>query len=966
MPPEDPALVERDRDLASLVAALAHAPAVVVVEGEPGIGKTSLVRRALADPTLADRLRLLGSARPPLASCPLGPVIEALATANRPPVQPLSALCGVLRTVLPDLADILPPAPPPLEDPHLIRHRLVRAVAELLAKLGPAILVIEDLQWADEATVGLLRMISAAPPPELSIAITCVSSADPPNPGPVTGRLRLSPLSASAAGRLAGALLGEPDTALPDAVADLLYERNGGVPFVLREDVLLLHRSGLLRPVNGAWSIGPSWESVPSAVADDIIARVRSLGTDAGAVLEATAVLAGSAEPELVGTVAGVDPERASVALADATRCGLLRDHDPASITVRFRHELARLAVYHAMSGHRRRRLHGVAARELAGGGRAVPAIEHYRLAGDTDGWTANAEAAAELATAEGSFAAAHGYLRDVLQAGAVAKERQAEVAIKLGWTTLGDADQSGTTAALLTEAQDGGHASPGQRAELRLLRAWSSLVDRGETHPVDELDAAIGDLARRPDLRAIALAVLATPTRLPDHDVRAQRARLDQARATLAETPDPMAHAVVLTTAAHLLLAIGDPDGWAAADALTAHADRPDVNRQVVRGLLDLADAALHLGHYSRGLELVERARRLAADAKSRAYDPLLRAAVLRIRWMMGDAGAEREVSGLAGDQNGPGRLHARLLWAQIRTGQGRLDGARRMLLAVAEEARGIGELAIASHAVAEFNRVALTMAHRRLGHAHARQTLDALARKRVAVWAAPLMPFVPLDLVRAVLPRYRNALAGLDAPLARAALCFAEARVSEQDGDAVRASDGYRRARHAYAALPDPRLAAHACVSEVRCQLAAGQAPDTDLLRHAWATFTGLDAAWDADRLKELMRAAGLSIPHRRGRPGYGHQLSPREREVADLAASGHTNRDIAAKLYLSDRTVKYHLANAMRKLEVSSRRRLRDVLEPESSADDASEPPEDHTCRCVRCGRALNPSLLDGSSD
>jgi predicted ATPase len=175
VPQDEPPLVERDSELASLVQALAFPPAVVVVEGESGVGKTRLVRCALAEKALADRQQLLGSSHPTLTACPLGPVIEALATANRPPVQRLSALSGVLRTVLPDLAEILPPVPPPIQDPQLARHRLVRASAELLSKLGPAILVLEDLQWADEATVSLLRMIISRPPPELSVVTTCRS-----------------------------------------------------------------------------------------------------------------------------------------------------------------------------------------------------------------------------------------------------------------------------------------------------------------------------------------------------------------------------------------------------------------------------------------------------------------------------------------------------------------------------------------------------------------------------------------------------------------------------------------------------------------------------------------------------------------------------------------------------------------------------------------------------------------------
>jgi predicted ATPase len=129
-----------------------------MVEGEPGIGKSRLVRQALADPALAGRQHLIGCARPTLTPCPLGPVIEALATATGPPRGRLSPLCGALRAVLPDLADLLPPTPPPVPDPPLARHRLVRATADLLSKLGPATLVLENLQWADEATAELLQL----------------------------------------------------------------------------------------------------------------------------------------------------------------------------------------------------------------------------------------------------------------------------------------------------------------------------------------------------------------------------------------------------------------------------------------------------------------------------------------------------------------------------------------------------------------------------------------------------------------------------------------------------------------------------------------------------------------------------------------------------------------------------------------------------------------------------------------
>jgi DNA-binding CsgD family transcriptional regulator len=960
---DDLPLLERHGDLASLVEALARPPAIVVLEGEPGIGKTRLVRHAIAEEAFADRQQLIGTARP--GSSPLMPVIEALAMVKRPPVRRLSALPGALRTVLPDLADILPPAPPPVEDPRLARHRLVRAAAELLSKLGPAIVVVEDLQWADNATLELLRMIGTRPPPELSVLITCT---DLPGRAPATAHVRLAPLSAPAAARMAAAILGDPATVVPRELADLLYERNGGVPRVVREDVRLLARRGLLRPVNGEWTLKQIDLSaaVPPVVGAEIISRARSLGADVGPVLEVAAVLAESAEPGLVAKVVRMDAEATWRALGDAIRCGLLRDHGPYRTIVKFRHELARLAIYQAIPANRRRRVHAIAAQELAGTGRGdmlVRATEHHRHAGDISGWATAAEAAADVAAADGSFETAHAFLRDILKTGAVADDRQAEVAIKLGWTAVGGVGRTEATPALLSEAQKCRAASPAQRAELRVLRAWA-VVDSAGTRweqdaAVGEMCAVIGDLARHPDLRAIALAVLATPTRLPNHDLPTQMSYVIRARAALAHTTNPMAHAIVLATVAHLLLSPGNPAGWYAADALTAHGGRPDVTRQVIRGLLNLADVALRLGHYSRSLELVERGRRLAAGARPHAYDPLLRIAALRVRWTTGDIGSEDPASGLADDPDVRDRLDARLLWAQIRTAQGRLDAARRTLRTVAEEAREIGEIGIAADAVAEFSRMAQTVAQRRLGSSSARQVLDALAGKQVWVWAAPLLPFVSLDLVRAVLPQYRGGVEGRDAPIARAALSFAEARVSEQDGEVARAVAGYRRARHGYAALPAPRMVAHACAGEVRVQISAGRAPDADLLRHAWSTFTGLGAVWDANRLKPMMRMAGLPVPHRRGRPGYGDQLSPREREIAQLAASGHTNREIAANLYLSDRTVKYHLANAMRKLKVSSRRQLPDVLEPDASAGGPTEAAGDHACRCVRCGRGLNPS-------
>ncbi|MCZ7415239.1 helix-turn-helix transcriptional regulator [Streptomyces sp. WMMC897] len=103
----------------------------------------------------------------------------------------------------------------------------------------------------------------------------------------------------------------------------------------------------------------------------------------------------------------------------------------------------------------------------------------------------------------------------------------------------------------------------------------------------------------------------------------------------------------------------------------------------------------------------------------------------------------------------------------------------------------------------------------------------------------------------------------------------------------------------------------------------------------------FAELGAAWDAARVRAALRthqpAEGRRPP---GRPSYGDQLSPREREVAELAATGLTNREIATTLHLSPRTVEQHVARAMRKLGTASRQDLAEAREPADSPESAGQ--------------------------
>jgi DNA-binding NarL/FixJ family response regulator len=113
---------------------------------------------------------------------------------------------------------------------------------------------------------------------------------------------------------------------------------------------------------------------------------------------------------------------------------------------------------------------------------------------------------------------------------------------------------------------------------------------------------------------------------------------------------------------------------------------------------------------------------------------------------------------------------------------------------------------------------------------------------------------------------------------------------------------------------------------LGRARCSRGVKDGPA--LLEQALHTYGALSANRDVARVTRTMRGFGIPVPYpwRGGRRSHGQGLSRREREVARLAAVGRTNREIAADLFLSPRTVESHVSNALRKLGLTSRAELR----------------------------------------
>lgn len=163
------AFVGRHREQTLLFDAIRHPPAVVVVEGDAGMGKSRLVHEATKI-LKSDGWRVLtGFCHPLREPLPYGPVIDALGKVGPwLPDADLPPTAGALAPLLPDLAGLLPPAPSTPDDPGAARHQLIQAVRSVLAALGRTVLVVEDLHWVDDATRELLLLLARDLPEQLA------------------------------------------------------------------------------------------------------------------------------------------------------------------------------------------------------------------------------------------------------------------------------------------------------------------------------------------------------------------------------------------------------------------------------------------------------------------------------------------------------------------------------------------------------------------------------------------------------------------------------------------------------------------------------------------------------------------------------------------------------------------------------------------------------------------------------
>ena len=802
---------------------------------------------------------------------------------------------------------------------------------QLLRSLGPAVLVVEDAQWVDDDTVRLLDALAGRRASRLSVVLTCRDEEVAPG-APLRALLQarsdqitrvvLRPLSIQGVATLVGRHLG--GGAVHAALAARLHERSAGIPFVVEEDVKRLRELGHLTNVNGVWRLADQRRGVAARSGR----RRRPRPRRAPVRRRAEVRRRGSRRrrpsrrpPRRRGR--RIRPRRGGSRRGRGVSSTLLRSQGRAVV---FRHRLARDAVYEAIALPRRRHVHAAIGRALASEPRAADVaqmVHHCRLSGDHELWTEAADVAATVCHDAGDDESAYRHLAELLDSDAVSDgSRRADLTSRLFWMApVGAPDSAERVRLLLERALAYPGLSRGVRGELRLYASWHGRGDV-DLDAYAEVHAALSDLDDRPDLRACALASLAAPVRT-DVTSAARAAYLEPAHAAAERSGNPTAVAYVDANVAWAAVAAGEPGGWAGLSRLLAPAASAGVDRQHLRALSNGVSAALDSGHFRRAIEIAAAAGRLAAGVGSTRYDAGLRRAVTLASWSIGDLGhAQAEAASRPDDPSNaaiPDLDMTALVRGEALLARGALEAAWDVLRPVAERQLAWGETGRAARATCSLLRIAATTGDDAPAVALTEEIFAVIATTELWVRAAALLPCAPPELLADVIDRYRDAVARCDSPLAAAALVFADGRQAEERGDRAAAADAYVRARYRFGKVPQPRLAALAAEAVGRVSGGAGA------YRDAQRIYAGLGDSWEENRVKHAMRKTGVRTSHRAGRRGYGEMLSPREREVADLVVLGHSNPEIAERLFLSPRTVETHVSRILRKLDLGSRREL-----------------------------------------
>ena len=379
-------LIGRADELASLEQVLEElnrgGSVAIELVGDPGIGKTRLLRELSARAEDRGHLVLAGSASELERALPFSVFVDALDEYVESLDPNLFSTLdddvqAELAHVLPSLSALAAGRAVALQHERYRSHRAMRALLEHLAKTTPLVLVLDDFHWADSASVELLGALLRRPP--AAAVLTVVALRPRQTPERLAAALERADRAAALTRLELGALtLEEARELLGERVdaagAAVLYRESGGNPFYLEQ---LARSPERARGVTSAPEISLTGLEVPPAVAASLSEEVALLSGGGRLVLEGAAVAGDPFEPELAAAAAATSEAAAIRAIDELLELDLIRTTEVPR-RFRFRHPLVRRAVYEATAGGWRLGAHERCAEALAARGVNAAARAHH------------------------------------------------------------------------------------------------------------------------------------------------------------------------------------------------------------------------------------------------------------------------------------------------------------------------------------------------------------------------------------------------------------------------------------------------------------------------------------------------------------------------------------------------------------------------------------------------------------
>ncbi len=848
-----PELLERSSELVTLARQLEAVRATAsgrfgVVGGEAGVGKTALIRKfsGLAGDTRA----LWGACDSLYTPRPLGPFVD------------------IAHQIGGELARLAGSRARPYE--------VASAVLEEL-RSAPAIVVLEDMQWADEATLDVVRLLARRidSAPGLIVATYRDDEMGPTHPFrfvlgelPRTGhvfRMKVQRLSPGAVRTLAA----------PARVdADELFRKTAGNPFFITE------------------VLASPDEDIPSNVRDAVLARAARLSADARALLEMVAIAPPQADLWLLEAVGA----KHLPALGECLAAGMLARQNG---SVAFHHELARLAIEESVAPDRALNLHRLTlgALSLPPKGSPDPArlAHHAEAAHDSDAQLRFARTAGERAAAVGAHReAAAQYLRALRAADALPSAERADLLEKLAQEQLvvNRADLAIEAQAKAIELYEQAGSVVGRAKALRRQGRLYMCGGRG-ADAEEPMRLAVKLLEALPESRDLAFAYAGLVMFHMNHEQVEPALAAGERTIALAEKfEDNEILLSTLNSVGTIELLMGNQAGLEKLLRSLDMATELGLDEDVGRAYINLTFVLAEQRRYDGLFELTKRGAEFSLEHGLELWRMWILTNEARAHLDRGDWSRATEVAGLVvtGEMGQLPRVSALPIIALVRARRGDPD-VWPLLDEAAAMAEREGEL-----------QYAVPVSAARAEAAWLEGNLGVIESETEAAFRKAQAFGAWWKLGDLAVWRHRAGLREAVDPR------IPERYRAELDGD-------FARAAELWSAL--------GC--EYDAAMALASSDDEDLLRRSLTKLQRLGARAATLVVARKLRALGAQGISRGPRPTTSRNpalLTEREVEVLGLISSGLKNSEIATRLFLTTKTVDHHVSAILRKLDVQTR--------------------------------------------